>query len=348
MKQAIRLTLVALISFVSVFLNSITVTARVEGSMEPEQLIYAFSEAVNSGNTDAYIALFTDEIQKEMFENIYTCGKDNFFAEDNRVILSIEKADIPIPESERPEFDDAIAYRVKEKIHFKKVPERKTYKLLSGEQINDYILVLKEGKWSIFRVSEDASSKSAKAGLSTPIETFIYFTKSGNTSFYGNGTSGIYFDDYLKDVIPNEWIVSYFSSYPHYGYAGVLASKMYAWYNTVYPKWNYSPYYACMKDNSEDQNYLIFSYSNMQSQYRTMQDSIVSFISNRAIVKSSNNSIFDIHYHATSGGYHTGTMSASGCLSKAQAGDLYTTILHYYYDKSPYIGTTNNANVITY
>lgn len=310
-------------------------------------VVYSFVDAVNSNNVESYISLFSNEIQSEMKTYINSIGKEDFFAESERSIIDIVENTDCILEDECAKYEDAKAFRVRENIVYKDDNDRKTYDLQSGEQVNDYVLVLEDSEWKIYRVSA-VNVMMQTASLSEPIETFIYFTKSANQAFYGIGTSGIYFDNYLKDVLPNEWYISRYVNYSNYGYATALASKMYAWYTTEHPKWNYAPYYACMKDNSSDQNYLINSYSNLASNYRTAEASVLSGIDNLAIVKSSNNSVFEIHYHATSGSYHSGTMSASGCWSLAQGGSTYEDILHYYYDKSTYIGSTNTANVVSY
>ena len=312
-----------------------------------EDLIYEFADAINTRNMDKYVSLFSKDIQGEMEDYINTRGQKESFAEEKVEILKIEKTEIIAPEKSYPQFDDAIVFLVYENVHYDENITHKTYPMISGETEKYYVVVLEDDVWKLYRVSA-VPGKQQSRNLSEPIETFIYFTRSENIAFYGNGTSGIYWNTYLKDVLPNEWYISYYSNYPHYGYASAMASKMYAWYNTVNPKWDYYPYYACMKDNSSDQNYSIFSYDNLASVYRNAEDSALSYISDKALVSSNNSNLFEIHYHATNGAYHSGTMSASGCLLKAQAGDTYATILHYYYDKSSYIGANNTAEIVTY
>lgn len=327
--------------------NVIPASAHEEKTDVKEQIIREFVNAVNRHDTDQYVSLFTDDVQNEMRDYLEANGGETFFAESHREILSIEKMECAVPEKEQGQFEDAVIYRVTEDVTYKENARQDTYALVSGEETNDYVIALENGNWHLYRVSAYAGV-SGNRSLTEPIETFIYFTKNANIAFYGSGTSGIYFYDYLKDVLPKEWYISYYVSYPHYGYASAMASKMYAWYYTDHPKWNFSPYYACMKDNSSDQNYLINSYSNLATNYRNAEDSVLSYISNLAMVKSSDGSVFEVHYNASSGSYHSGTMSASGCLSKAQSGDLYDTILHYYYDNSPYVGTSNTASIVTY
>ena len=327
--------------------NAITTSAHEEKTDVKEQIIWEFVDAVNRQDVDQYVSLFTDDIQDEMKDYLKANGSESTFAESHREILSIEKTECVVPEKEQGQFEDAVIYRVTEDVTYKENARQNTYALISGVATHDYVIVLENGNWRLYRVSAH-NGVSGNRSLVEPIETFIYFTKSANISFYGSGSSGIYFYDYLKDVLPKEWYISHYVSYPHYGYASAMASKMYAWYCTENPKWDYYPYYACMKDNSSDQNYLINSYSNLATNYRNAEDAVLSYISNLAMVKSSDGSVFEVHYNASSGSYHSGTMSASGCLSKAQSGDLYDTILHYYYDNSTYVGTSNTASIVTY
>lgn len=96
----------------------------------------------------------------------------------------------------------------------------------------------------------------------------------------------------------------------------------------MHPKWNYAPYYADVKDNTSDQVYV---HGSNNSYSRSAWNDIA----NKAMVTSSG-SLFEVHFNATSGSQHSGTMSASGALSQAKSGAAYESILHYYYDSSQY------------
>ena len=48
--------------------------------------------------------------------------------------------------------------------------------------------------------------------------------------------------------------------------------------------------------------------------------------------------MFEVHYNATLGTQHSGTMSASGALSLAQNSYYMWDILNYYYSYSQYTG----------
>lgn len=239
-----------------------------------------------------------------------------------------------------------------------------------------YVLVQEKGQWKVMRISTPNMGLIEEAGeglhthnekmalreqkkrmevihagiteesmafplssnsLSYPSMITVYLTKTGNKNYYGTNTVTMNFNHYLRNVVPNEWIVSYYGSYPAYLRAGTMASKMYAWYYSVNPKWNYAPYYADVWDNSVDQNYTYGSYSGLTAAYKSYVDSAISDIRGVAMVNADSN-LFEVHYHASSGSYHSGQMSASGALAKAKEGTTYKNILHYYYDCSSYSG----------
>lgn len=366
--------LVFLLSNVSVF----EVRAQEVDNEEAVALVYQFVNATNANDVDAYIKLFTEEIQDEMYEYVRNFGSSNFFQElsmdlEDLQILSEETAIQSAQITEELEkYEDVIVAYAEMNIQYKGDYDYiiNDYAQNDGIYYRNYVLVKEEGKWNILRVSapnikaiadngegfnttdemmamykqEEQSSigserLSSRAALSCPTSTTIYFTKSGNYGTHMGPSASIGFQTYLKNVIPNEWIVDHYGSYPAYLRAGAMGTKMYAWYYTVYPKWNFSPYYACMKDDSSDQNYNYSSYNALNSTHRGYVDSALNDISNKAMVVSGTSNIFEVHYHATEGSKHSGQMSASGCLSKAKAGDSYETILHYYYDNSTYTGS---------
>ena len=316
----------------------------------PERLIDEFVNKINDQDIQGYIDLFAPEISKEMKQYVNENGEDEFFVETRRDIISIEKINSECAVKEKEAYEDVAVFRVVENIKYKHKIKRDTCELKEGVNTDDFVIVKQNGNWYIYRVSAADVEQDNKAitSLTCPTSIKVYMTKDTNYNHYGVRTKSINFNTYLKNVLPNEWIISYYNSYPAYGKAGAMASKMYAWYYQKHPKWNYAPYNADVKDNSSDQNFLYSSYSNLGSPYQGYEDTILTFISNRAMVKASNDSIFEVHYHATNGSYHSGTMSASGCLTKAQNGDSYTTILHYYYDKSTYTGTSTNCKLTTY
>lgn len=196
----------------------------------------------------------------------------------------------------------------------------------------------------ISEIAADQSISSAEPNLvlatpptSNPTSITVYFTKSANSNYYGVSYKSLSWNTYLKNVIPNEWTVSYYSSYPAYLQAGSMASKMYAWWYKDHPKWNYAPYYSNVKDNSSDQNFLYNAYASMSSTYRSYEDEVLSLISNWAMCNS-DDAMFEVHYHATQGSQYSGTLSASGALTLAQSGYSMYGILDYYYSYSQYSG----------
>lgn len=241
---------------------------------------------------------------------------------------------------------------------YEKNINRDTCVISDGLNTNDFVFVLVDNKWYLYRISaantDEVPSYRGEMSLysttlSCPSTTTIYFTKSANSNYWGVTSKALSFSSsYLKNVLPKEWYISRYST-TAYANATALASKTYGWYFTEHPKWNYSPYYSNMKDNSSDQNYLYSAYSDLNSaRYQGYEDSALSFISNKVIVKANNNTVLEVHYNANSGTEHSGTMNASGCWTMAQSGDSYDTILHYYYDYSDYTGTSVACSVATY
>ena len=135
---------------------------------------------------------------------------------------------------------------------------------------------------------------------SDPTSITVYFTKSANINYYGVSSKSINWTTYLKNVIPQEWTVSYYGSYPAYLDAGSMASKMYAWWYHDHAKWDYAPYYSNVKDNSSDQNFLYNAYSNLSSTYRSYVNDVISLLVDWAMCNN-DEVMFEVHYNATQG-----------------------------------------------
>lgn len=173
-----------------------------------------------------------------------------------------------------------------------------------------------------------------------PTTITVYLTKSVNKNYYGTDTKKIGWTTYLRNVVPNEWTVSYYGNYPAYLQVGTMACKMYAWYYILYPKWNFAPYNANVMDTGDsDQNFVYNSYSSLASVYRNYMDEVMAYVKNTAML-SNNKEFFEVHYHATNGTQHSGTMSAAGALSLAKNNYSMYQILRYYYDYSSFIGSS--------
>jgi len=187
-------------------------------------------------------------------------------------------------------------------------------------------------QFKIFR--QKGVSIAASSYRTQPAITTIYFRKEINKKHYGKERANINFNSYLKNVIFMEWYVSYYEKSKAYLRAGAMASKMYAWHNTIYPKRLDAPYYACMYDDSYDQNYEWNAYSRNSKKYRGYVDETLSFLSTRYLVTKNTETIFETQYRRSAGSYHSGIMSASGCWELAKKGYKYNEILKYYYSNS--------------
>jgi len=190
----------------------------------PEDLIWEFNQCVNEKNLDEYIDLFVPEMQILMKEHIQRNGSDNFFQETNRTIIKIEETDYTGSPIEKEKFDEIIAYRVKENVIYDENIYTGPETIKSGEHYFDYIFAKQDGKFGLYRVSISDTSKTEKTdlevssdenirntqSLSCPSTTTIYFTKQANISYWGYQSYTMSFQNmYLKNVLPNEWIISY-------------------------------------------------------------------------------------------------------------------------------------------
>ena len=314
-----------------------------------ESLIFAYEDAVNHHNVDEYISLFAKPIMDEMEDFICLNGQDYFFLEEKYTILDYKE----IKDGDAPNYltayEDVSTYAVSAEITYGDNAGRITCNLINGENNCIFTFVKENGTWKIYNISSNAvedDNLNHVRSLACPSETVIYFTKTDNYVHWGAPSYNLMWNDYLKNVIPGEWYVSYFSLYPDYGYTSVLASKMYAWYNTYHPKWYYAPFYACMKDNDDDQNYHYLEYDSLGSYYQGMENSALSAMSNYAIVNSYGN-VFLIHYNSLNDVYHSGTLYQPKALTFAQGGQSYDYTIHYYYDQCPNAGY-NNVFIVTY
>lgn len=274
--------------------------------------------------------------------------------------------------AEQENYDDVVLLYTEELITYKRT-EAVTSELEDGYNYRVFVIVKEDGAWKIERVSvpsifdiknagegfgsDNEQEKmeaqlekqsqlieqdiSAPAEIETkslptpPINTTIYFTKSANINNHGSTSASIEFYTYLENCVPNEWFVSYGVSYPSYLQVGVMASKMYAFRNTVYPKRNYSPYYACMLDNSYDQNYLYSAYSSLGSYYQSILDSAVSYNRYMAMVDYNEN-LFEAQYRTSEGTQYSGTLNQTAMYNQVVGGMSFFQCLHYYYSYSAY------------
>lgn len=318
-------------------------------------------QAINNENIEDYISLFSLKNREWMNEYIDANGISNFFEEDSIELLEIKELSYNvgimaagITPHEMDENKNIVVFYAKEYITAKVASER----INGGTQYKLYVTATEGNYTRLIRISEPAidiitrfgegfsddsieisqMAAARRSALYLPSTISVYFTKTANITYHGANRANIDFNTYVKNVIPNEWVVSYYSNYPEYLRAGALASKMYAWYHVVTPKWNFSPYYSDVVDSSSDQNYLATSYSSLASVYKTYVNSVMTDIGNDAFVKAqggAEENIFEPHYYANAGTQYSGNMNASGALSLAQQGYTYENILRYYYDYCP-------------
>ncbi len=165
-----------------------------------------------------------------------------------------------------------------------------------------------------------------KGQYDRPSSIRVYLTNPANYRAYGcmnRCTKSIDFYYYVKNVLPNEWIVGSWSF--EAVKAGAMAVKMYGWYYTKYPKW--SRYNADVMDNTNDQVFRVGS-----EHWRGT--AAVNAVGGIGIRKRWG--IFVTHYYAGSyspAGRHSGWMSQWGSKYLADHGYNWKQILDYYYSK---------------
>lgn len=164
----------------------------------------------------------------------------------------------------------------------------------------------------------------------------VYFLNSTNKNYWGKSTASVPFYDYCIDVLPNEWYASWYTTAPAAVKAGALAAKMYGWYHVYHPKWNYSPYYADVKDGDTDQVYVVNS-------RHTNTTKAINDVGGIGLDRPSGSSyiLFETQYidgSYAAGGQNGGKMWQNGTKYWADQGDGYTFMCHYYYDYSTNTG----------
>lgn len=189
-------------------------------------------------------------------------------------------------------------------------------------------------------VSNDDTIETMSTSYSEYSQTCIYFTKEANKNYYNAVRANVSFDGYCRNVLSKEFSVSYYGSYPEYLKAAAVAVKSYSYYYTTNPKWSFSPYYANMVDDTRDQDFQYNYYSTICSTdtYKTYCKEAYAYAKARLMVVKSTEKIFETHYNANGGGYHSGILSQNGILTLAKEGYTCGKMLKYYYDNSEYTG----------
>lgn len=324
-------------------------------------IVQSVVEFINDEDVINYISLFDSYNQNLMNEYVSDNGTDGFFQTEHIELLEVKELsyDIGISSAqvsagELENYTDIQVYYTKEQLQVKATSDV----LQNGISYKVYVLGLENGERKIIRISAPTLTIIGEAGESFENEHFIqpralltlpsticvYFTKTENINYHNQERANISFNTYLKNVIPIEWTVSRYSVAPAYLYAGAMASKMYAWYNTINSKRNYAPYYSHVLDNTNDQGYLATSYSGLSATYRSYVDSTMSTIGSTAMVTGAGGAedkLFEAQYRMNSGVANGGILNESTAWQLAQQGYTYQNILRYFYDYSS--ATGNNA-----
>ena len=358
----------------SIFINAAEQIDIVENNDETE-VILKYYQYVNDKNVDEYISLFTVDQRDLMHKHLVQYGEQSFFNNQkleavNIKVLTDETAYIAsaINFSEVQMYGELKCVYVEQEIKennsstisyvcFVLAKENNAWKI---ERISvPYIQCIFENgeqfggvNESVFASRQEAQMQSMIDGraisqngmfltttsLSAPTSITVYFTKDDNINYYGSNKASLNFATYLKNTVGQEWVVARYADYPAYLQAGVMASKMYAWYNTVNPKRNYAPYYACVLDNSNDQNYWCYSASNIESQgaqYLRYLENALAYANGLALVTEDTESIFETQYRTNEGNIHSGILNQAGALALAQSGYSCLQILQEYYGSAP-------------
>ncbi|MDE6128535.1 MAG: hypothetical protein K2G16_05010 [Lachnospiraceae bacterium] len=358
----------------SIFINAAEQLEIVENNDETE-VILKYYQYVNDKNVDDYISLFTIDQRNLMYEHLVQYGEQAFFNNQeleavNIKVLTDETAFLAsaINFSEVQMYGELKCVYVEQEIKenngstisyvcFVLAKENNVWKI---ERVSvPYIqFILENGEQfgganeRVFASRQEAQLQSMIDGrtisqngmfltttsLSAPTSIMVYFTKNDNINYHGSNKASLDFVTYLKNTVGQEWVVARYADYPSYLQAGVMASKMYAWYNTVNPKRNYAPYYACVLDNSNDQNYWCYSASNIESQgaqYLRYLENALAYANGLALVTEDTESIFETQYRTNEGNIHSGILNQAGALALAQNGYSCLQILQEYYGSAP-------------
>lgn len=331
---SLLLTIIMLFSF-SPCIYSHASSATDEVVRESSEIIYLYESAVNEHNVDKYISLFAKNIQEEMRNHCLFAGNEKFFAEEDVDILSLNINKDYSDAALVSRFEDTIYFDVEMQVRYSKSIDRATCVLKEGYNKMLFSLVKEDGKWRLYCISSRNNLDNGNRSLSCPSSTVIYFTQTNNLAHWNVTSMNLSWDHYLKNVLPNEWYIYWYVYNSDYSEASSMASKMYSWYFTVNPRWDFAPYYSCMKDNTDDHVYVYNSYSNLAQVYKTATDNAMSYLSNKALTRS-NGTIFEVHYNGAAHSQNSGWMCVSECLTKAQNGVSSFNILSYYYSYSSY------------
>lgn len=162
------------------------------------------------------------------------------------------------------------------------------------------------------------------------------------TGSSGNAYTSPSLEDYIKDVMPNEWVISTTGAAALQ--AGVVTIQQYAVWNSIYYQ-KYPDYAYDLRAGSGDQNYVVGSYSNLASRYRTKIDDAYNAVGNIHMETGSNSSLFQSQYASTSGNYSYGRLFQDEAKTMASDGYTYDQILSHFYNNTAQPGISNIGTV---
>ncbi len=332
-----------------------------------EELIYQYAQYVNSQNLDNYIGLFDSTTQSWMNQQR---NDPNFFLGE---IVEIEQVKALSNETgmkaafiEEGEFgsNEVSVYYVQANCDTTNVTSE-NIKSLNGDVSYVFVFVKENDIWKIGRVSIADINQIVKAGegfsntienialakegnammrasLSEPDSIRVKMTKTANSNYWGDTYVDVPFEEYILNVVPNEFVVSHGGEYLK---AGTMAVKMYGWYYTIHKKYPNSPGGCDVQDTTSDQSYLATSYANLGI-YQSKMDTAYSAIESKALVNNAGN-IFLTQYIDKITDSEVGKMGAETALSLSKAGKTYLQILQNAYDNSDNAGS-GSVKVVSY
>lgn len=162
------------------------------------------------------------------------------------------------------------------------------------------------------------------------------------TGSSGNAYTSPSLENYIKDVMPNEWVISTTGAAALQ--AGVVTIQQYAVWNSIYYQ-KYPDYAYDLRAGSGDQNYVAGSYSNLASRYRTKIDDAYNAVGNIHMETGSNSSLFQSQYASTSGNYSYGRLFQDEAKTMASDGYTYDQILSHFYNNTAQPGISNIGTV---
>lgn len=346
---------------------------------EEEELVLNYCQCVNARDIEGYIQLFTADNRERMQSHLLYNGEEDFFREQMITITDMKKltdeagyissvvtayeqevyTDIQVVYAEQKvvngdgteniEYVSFVLAQEEDGIKIERVSVPNLQVIYNyGEQFGDTceqaVCIQQQEQMNLISSElialQECAAVTSATSLTAPTSITVYFTKSGNISYHGGNRATLDFNTYLRNTIHEEWEISWYQYYPAYLQAGVMANKMYAWYNTVNPKRMSAPYYACVLDDANDQNYWYNSVADLAAQgtkYVEYLDNALSYASNLALVTEDTESIFETQYRANEGTIHSGIMNQEGALQLAKNGYSCLQILQEYYGSAPII-----------